>query len=281
MLRPCQNGSKAGGGWARFPAGGASSAFPFENCADHSVLTRLAITGIRRPFAAAAGWSLKPDVVRRRSLQRRVRHGDVSAAAWPRRGRRLRPDVVPNHRRTNAAAIVGPASTATCRQAHRVFQDAGSRHRPPAVRRTRGDGELACSRAAARERQLGRRHVERAPRAAGAGLADRDRLPCDRGGAGPSRGIRIRRDDQNHAHVPRPRRPGGVRIDVDRDPVPVQKRRGSARAAARAYTTALSSIVIVPASASISTWTPRGSVNWRSMWPIIAPEYAGTPSGFT
>ena len=47
------------------------------------------------------------------------------------------------------------------------------------------------------------------------------------------------------------------------------------------YATALSSIVIVPASASSSTWMPSGSVNWRSTWPIIAPEYAGTPSGLT
>lgn len=56
---------------------------------------------------------------------------------------------------------------------------------------------------------------------------------------------------------------------------------GAPRPLARAYaTTAGSSRVMVPASASISAWTPIGTVNWSRMWPIIAPLNAGTPSGF-
>ena len=69
-------------------------------------------------------------------------------------------------------------------------------------------------------------------------------------------------------------RPGASRASPGTPP----EARSGPRAA---QATAGSSIAIVPAAASISTSTPIGTVNCRSWWPIIAPSYAGTPSGFT
>ena len=77
---------------------------------------------------------------------------------------------------------------------------------------------------------------------------------------------------------PRPRR----RLDPRRLPAVEPRRDALVQGQTpKAYSTAGSSIGIVPAVASISTSIPTGTVNCWSWWPIMAPSYAGTPSGLT
>lgn len=59
-------------------------------------------------------------------------------------------------------------------------------------------------------------------------------------------------------------------------PLNTQQRPRTDRDRAGRQVTAGCSSRIVPASASISTGSPTGSVSLRRMWPNIAPRYTGT-----
>ena len=102
------------------------------------------------------------------------------------------------------------------------------------------------------------------------------RVPTVRGfDDGAARGARAVHPERRVNH-PRVRRRGAVQpsaptIGAAFEPCELDSRQ----------TTAGSSRRMVPAAASISAGKPTGTVNWRSMWPIIEPRNAGTPSGLT